>query len=101
MPNPRGHNPSTYIIICGRQTQVLATDDPKQKIVAASLCAGEVVSFLSQAAKVTMADVQEISDLQHTMMNGIVMYTQAQAEQRCVEMFDLLDELEDKFSGGY
>lgn len=99
MPKPRGHNPSIYIIICGGRINNLRAVSPQDKIGAASECAVRLVSQLEllYPGDITKEQSQPITDLQHEMMDNMTTWTKAEAESKVVEMFDLLDALEDSF----
>lgn len=93
---------AAYIIICSRRIDALMTDDPKEKIKAASDCAAQLVTYLAVRLgyKLTGAHTKAISDLQHEMMERLNELKKEEADAKVAEMFDLCDALEKQF-GGY
>lgn len=92
---------AAYIIICSRIIQAQITNDPKEKIKAASDCAAELVTYLAirLGYKLTGAHTKAISDLQHEMMEQLDELKKDEAEAKVKEMFNLLYALEHQFAG--
>lgn len=88
---------SPYIIICNGR--IAASPNPNSKIIAASQAATNLVSYygVTLGKKLTGKDTEAISILQHEMMDNMDSWTPEEIDSKVVEMFDLLDALEDKF----
>lgn len=88
---------SPYIIICSRRTQVKLAKDAGDIVMAASLAAAEVCSFMEMKFHVKAEDMVDITKLQHDLMEGASAMKKAEAEAAAAEMFDLLTVLEHEF----
>lgn len=99
MSQPPAGSRAPYIIICSGRIAAAATDDPVQKLKAASDCATALVCHLAivHGDDLTSTDTQPISDLQHFMMDNLLTLKKDEAEVKVKEMIGLLYQLEDKF----
>jgi hypothetical protein len=90
---------ANYIIICKGRIRAGQAKSAAEKIIAASDCATELVKHIDtmNPGKLSNADTNPISELQHEMMDNVGKWSKAEADAAVVEMFDLLDELEHKF----
>lgn len=97
MSNGTGPSRAPYIIICSGEIDTIIATTPALKIQAASNAAKALTSFYGD--KLTAADTQPISDLQHKMMDSLPKVKKADADAMVAEMFALLHELEDSQQG--
>lgn len=88
---------SPYIIICSGRTEVLAAKDAVGKIVAANRCAKDLCSFIESTHTVAPGDFESVSAKQHELMDGMGTMSKREVDEQVEAMFELLDELEDKF----
>jgi len=90
---------SQYVIICKGKIDFATGKDVPAKIRALSDAAANLTSHIeiTRPGKLTEADIKPISDLQHELMNHAQTITKDRIEIYGVEMFTMLDALEDKF----
>jgi hypothetical protein len=68
MANGTGQSKAPYIIICSGEINLAAARDALGRMQAASNCAAALVTYYGE--KLTLADTQPISELQHDMGRG-------------------------------
>lgn len=90
---------ANYIIICRGRIAYAAANTTVDKVKALSDVATELVCHIDtmNPGELGDADTQPISDLQHFLMDNLGSITPQQVEVKSVEMFALLDALEDRF----
>lgn len=90
---------SQYIIICRGRTDYGTQTDHGAKVRALSAAAADLVAHvdITNPGRLTEADVKPISDLQHLLMDQGAALSAAELDVRAVEMFNLLDALEERF----
>lgn len=90
-----------YIIICNGRIATLASESLVGRIIAVSQAAADVITFydLAIGRRLLVEDVKPISDLQHELMcymDNRFGYT-TDIQQKVSKLFELLDELEEKY----
>lgn len=96
--DPPPASTSTYIIICSIRTEILAAKDSTAKIVITNRGAAQLCSFIESNHDINKADFHPISVLQHELMDGILTLKKSEVDAKVAEMFELFDELEDKYA---
>ncbi len=91
---------ANYVIICEGRIDVITSKDTTSKIKALSRVATNLVSHIDlvHPGQLAEADVKPISDLQHELMDNALLLSKDQVEAYATTMFELLEELEDKFA---
>lgn len=90
---------ANYIVICTGRTAFSAAPKSVEKIVALSNVAAALVTHIDimHPSELTEDDTKPISDLQHFLMDNMHKLSRREVDEKAVEMFGMLDALEDKF----
>lgn len=92
-----GGSRAPYIIICQGRIGVLNAKADGDRLQAASDSAAALVSYYGD--KLTQAQTDPISGLQHSMMDNFDSWTKSDVDTAVASMFALLDDLEDEMEG--
>lgn len=95
--DPPPMSAAPYIIICSIRTQLAAAKDSVEKIVVVNHGAAQLCSFMQANYDAQSADFKDISDLQHSLMDGMATMSKDEVAAGCKEMIRLLYRLEKQF----